>query len=210
MSFNEDQSDLLIQKLQTNESNTLSFFNDLNIENEHINVDHSHQLNISLSTLCSSDQAFDQPISSSSCFPVNDTSSNTRTMHSSSDDSSTLTTTSQTKKFPLTYILPKFDKTFEEAAANPSTAYFGARCKKKQQLVKTIRDDVINSYGIDFYPTAFQFDRMIVSVKNKYPQLTKVFGDDMVSFILKFSDFGIFNFFIVGLINISIETAVLA
>ena len=182
--------------MHANESNNLSFFNDLNIDDEHINVDHSHELNTSLSTLCSSDQAIDQSISISSYFQVNDTSSNSRTIHSSSNDSSTLTTISQPrKKFPLTYILPKFDKAFEEAATNPSTADFGARCKKKQQLVKTIRDDVINSYGIDFYPTAFQFDRMVVSVKTKYPELTKVFREDMVRFILKFIDFGIFIFF---------------
>ncbi|CAF5141488.1 unnamed protein product, partial [Rotaria magnacalcarata] len=38
---------------------------------------------------------------------------------------------------------------------------------------------VVNTYGIDFYPTSFEFDRMVVSVKNKYPVLTKVFGEDM-------------------------------
>ena len=50
----------------------------------------------------------------------------------------------------------------------------------KQQLVKTIRDDVIDSYGIDSYPTSNEFDRMIVSIKNKCPALGKVFGEGMV------------------------------
>jgi hypothetical protein len=49
----------------------------------------------------------------------------------------------------------------------------------KQQLVKTIRDDVIDSYGIDSYPTSNEFDRMIVSIKNKCPALGKVFGEGM-------------------------------
>jgi hypothetical protein len=59
----------------------------------------------------------------------------------------------------------------------------------KQQFVKTIRDDVVNTFGIDFYPTAYEFDRMIVSVKNKFPTLTKIFGEDMVCVIE-------YNFFI--------------
>ena len=84
------------------------------------------------------------------------------------------------KKFPLNYVLPKFDRSFEEAAQDPLSSDFGSRCRKKQQLVKTIRDDVVNTYGVDFYPTAFEFDRMIVSVKNKYPLLSQVFGEDMV------------------------------
>lgn len=75
---------------------------------------------------------------------------------------------------------PKFDRTFDEAAENPSSSDFGSRCRKQQQLVKTIRDDVFSTYGFDFYPTAFEFDRMIVSVKNRYPKLVDVFGDDMV------------------------------
>ncbi|CAF0956789.1 unnamed protein product [Rotaria sordida] len=37
-----------------------------------------------------------------------------------------------------------------------------------------IRDNVINTYDIDFYPTAFKFDRMIVSVTNKYPAFDAV------------------------------------
>ncbi|CAF1431090.1 unnamed protein product [Rotaria sordida] len=41
-----------------------------------------------------------------------------------------------------------------------------------------IRDNVINTYGIDFYPTAFEFDRVIVSVTNKYLALGKIFGKD--------------------------------
>jgi hypothetical protein len=30
----------------------------------------------------------------------------------------------------------------------------------KQQSVKTIRDDVVNTSGIDFYPTTYKFDRL--------------------------------------------------
>jgi hypothetical protein len=65
----------------------------------------------------------------------------------------------------------------------------------KQQLVKTIRDDVVNTYGIDFYPTAYEFDRMAVSVRNKFPALTKIFGEDMVCLIdYNFSIFILFYF----------------
>ncbi|CAF4085918.1 unnamed protein product [Rotaria sp. Silwood2] len=89
-------------------------------------------------------------------------------------------TTSQSKrKFPLNYVLSRFDQTLELAAEDPSSKDFGPRCRKKQQLVKTMRDDVVNTYGIDSYPTAFQFDRVIVSVKNKYPALRKIFGENM-------------------------------
>ncbi len=54
-------------------------------------------------------------------------------------------------------MLPKFDKSFEEAAERPSIADIGARCQKKQQLIKTIRGDIFNTYGIDFYPKSSEF-----------------------------------------------------
>jgi hypothetical protein len=106
--------------------------------------------------------------------------SNSSSTNSPSNSSLTNSPLSQSRKtFPLNYVLPRF----EEAAEDPSPSDFGARCGKKQQLVKTIRDDVVNTYGIDFYPTSYEFDRMIVSVKNKYPALVKMFGEDMVCLI---------------------------
>jgi hypothetical protein len=99
------------------------------------------------------------------------------------NDSSTSSSSQLRKQFPLNYTLPWCGKAFEEAAEDPTPADFGPRCRMKQQLVKTIRDDVINTYGIDFYPTAYEFDRMIVSVKNKFPTLTRIFGEDMVYLI---------------------------
>ncbi|CAF1167321.1 unnamed protein product, partial [Rotaria sordida] len=78
------------------------------------------------------------------------------------------------KNLSLNYTITRFDKTFEEVARDLSPAEFEARCRKKQQLVKMIRDNVINTYDIDFYPTAFKFDRMIVSVTNKYPAFDAV------------------------------------
>ncbi|CAF0832525.1 unnamed protein product [Didymodactylos carnosus] len=85
------------------------------------------------------------------------------------------------RKFPLQYLLPTFDHQFELAAQQPTPVDFGPRCSKKQQLVKTIRDDVVNKYGTDYYPTPAEFDRMVVAVKIKYLQLCHIFGDDMVS-----------------------------
>ncbi len=55
-------------------------------------------------------------------------------------------------------MLPQFDQTFELAAEDPSSKDFRPGCRKKQQLVKTIHDDVINTYDIDFDPIAFEFD----------------------------------------------------
>ncbi|CAF4510915.1 unnamed protein product [Didymodactylos carnosus] len=99
--------------------------------------------------------------------------------HPLGDTSMSRTTSQLKRKFPLSYVLPKFDAAFNLAAQDPSPAEFGVRCRKKQQLVKTIRDDVVSTYGIDFYPTSCEFDRMTVSVKNQYPALCKIFGADM-------------------------------
>lgn len=104
----------------------------------------------------------------------------------SSEEISTHSASALSKKqFPLNYVLPTFDKSFEDAAGNPTLADFGPRCRKKQQLIKTIRDDVVGTYGIDFYPTSFEFDRMVVSVRNRFPSLITVFGVDMVCRIAK-------------------------
>lgn len=105
-------------------------------------------------------------------------------IHQLPNNSSLSSTAPQSKrKFPLNYVLPRFDQAFELAAEDSSSNDFGQRCRRKQQLIKTIRDDVVNTYGIDFYPTSYEFDRMIVSVKNKYPALVKIFGEDMVCLI---------------------------
>ncbi|CAF3710819.1 unnamed protein product [Rotaria socialis] len=70
-----------------------------------------------------------------------------------------------------------FNEAFEETAECPSSSDFEARCSKKQQLVKTICDDMINVYDINFYPISYEFDRMIFSIKNKYPTHGKIFGE---------------------------------
>jgi hypothetical protein len=183
LTLNEKQSDVLIQQLHLNESNDLSFFNAFNIDSEHHDVEQQHQQGISLSSSYTSNQPLDQSLSNSNCLKIVDVPLQ-QMIDQSLDNSPTNSTKSQSsKKFPLSYVLPKFDKSFEEAAERPSTADFGARCRKKQQLIKTIRDDVFNTYGIDFYPTSSEFDRMVVSVKNKYPALSKIFGEDMVCMI---------------------------
>jgi hypothetical protein len=172
--LDDKQSDLFIQQLQSNESNHLSFFNDFNIDSE------QQQLQVPLLTSYTSNQSLGQTSTNTNCLQITDAPPNQMIHQQPSNNSLTSSTTSQSKKFPLNYILPRFDRAFELAAEDPSSKDFGHRCSKKQQLVKTIRDDVVNNYGIDFYPTSYEFDRMIVSVKNKYPALGKIFGEDMV------------------------------
>ncbi|CAF3791531.1 unnamed protein product [Rotaria sp. Silwood1] len=178
LTLNEKQSDILINEINSNASNNLSFFHDFNIDTEHHVIGNQDHLKVSLSTTNVSNQLNDQSSSSSQFLPPQDTTIDQR-IHQSLDNSSITSISQSKKKFPLNYVLPQFDKAFEKAAEDPSKTDFGLRCRKKQQLVKTIRDDVANTYGIDFYPTASEFDRMVVSVKNKYPALSKVFGEDM-------------------------------
>ncbi|CAF4350552.1 unnamed protein product, partial [Rotaria sordida] len=45
------------------------------------------------------------------------------------------------------------------------------RYRKKQH-------DAVKTYDISFYQIAFEFDRIIFSVTNKYPPLDKIFGED--------------------------------
>ncbi|CAF1223106.1 unnamed protein product [Didymodactylos carnosus] len=84
-------------------------------------------------------------------------------------------------KFPLVYVLPKMDPSFEEVIADPSLRNCGPRCSRRIQLMKVIHDDVINTYGTDFYPSAVQFERMVKAVLDKWPVLREIFGHDMVS-----------------------------
>ena len=177
--LNEKQSDVLIEEMNSNVSTNVSFFDDFNIDTGYHVVDKQDHLNVSSSNSHVSDQMNGQSSSSSSLAPPPDVATD-QTTHQSLDNYSIMSMSQSKNVFPLNYVLPKFDKAFEKAAENSSTIDFGLRCREKQQLVKTIRDDVVNTYGIDFYPTAFEFDRMIVSVKNKYPALSKVFGEDMV------------------------------
>ncbi|CAF1316320.1 unnamed protein product [Rotaria sordida] len=178
LTLNEKQSDILINEINSNASNNLSFFHDFNIDTEHHVIGNQDHLKVSLSPTNVSNQLNDQSTSSSQFLPTQDTPIDQR-IHQSLDNSSITSISQSKKKFPLNYMLPQFDKAFEKAAEDPSKIDFGLRCRKKQQLVKIIRDDVANTYGIDFYPTASEFDRMVVSVKNKYPALSKVFGEDM-------------------------------
>ncbi|CAF3823947.1 unnamed protein product [Rotaria sordida] len=68
-------------------------------------------------------------------------------VHQLCDNSLTSSTVSIKKgKFPLNYVIRRFDKAFEQVAEDPPSAEFGARCRKKQQLVKRIRDDVVKTY----------------------------------------------------------------
>jgi hypothetical protein len=181
--LNEKQSDALIQQLHLNESNDLSFFNAFNIDSERHDVEQQYQPEISLSSSYTSNQPVDRSLSNSNCLQIVDAPLQQMIDQSLDNSSTNLLKSQSNKKFPLSYVLPKFDQSFQEAAECPSTADFGARCRKKQQLIKIIRDDVFNTYGIDFYPTSSEFDRMIVSVKNKYPALSKIFGEDMVCMI---------------------------
>ncbi|CAF2819414.1 unnamed protein product [Rotaria sp. Silwood2] len=143
-------------------------------------VECQHQLQVSSSTSPTSNQSLSQSSSSINSVQITDATPNETIHDQVSNNSLTNPKSSQSRKsFPLNYILPKFDKAFEEAANDPLPSDFGTRCRKRQQLIKTIHDDVVNTYGIDFYPTSFEFDRMIVSVKNKYPALCKIFGEDM-------------------------------
>jgi hypothetical protein len=153
------------------------FLNDFNIDNE------QQQLQVSSSTSSTSNQSLSQSSSSINSWQITDATPNETIRDQASNNSLTNPTSSQPKIFPLNYILPTFDKAFEGAANDLSLSDFGARCSQKQQLIKTIPDDVVNNYGIDFYLTSFGFDRMIVSVKNKCPPLCKIFGEDMVCLI---------------------------
>ncbi|CAF2076544.1 unnamed protein product [Rotaria magnacalcarata] len=174
VSLDEKQSDLFLQQLQSNESNHLLFLNDFNIDNEQL------QLQVSSSISSTSNQSPGQPSININSLQLTGASPNQMIDEQPSNNSLINSTLSQSRKqFSLNYILPIFDKAFEQAAEDPSSSEFGARCKRKQQLVKTIRDDIVNTYGIDFYPTSYEFDRMIVCVKNKFPALGKIFGEDM-------------------------------
>jgi hypothetical protein len=196
MTLDEKQSDILIQQLQANHSNNLSFLGDFNIDNDD-DVDQRHHFMIPMSNSSTSSLSLDQVSSKTNSLPFVEVSPN-QVIDQQSNDSSTSSSSQLRKKIPLSYILPKFGKAFEEAAGDPSPADFGPRCRMKQQLIKTIRDDVVNTYGVDFYPTAYEFDRMIVSVKNKFPTLTKIFGEDMVCLFdyITFFIFILFYFFI--------------
>ncbi|CAF4937179.1 unnamed protein product, partial [Rotaria magnacalcarata] len=178
MTLNDKQSDVLIQEINSNLSNNLSFFHNLSFDTEHVVIDNQDHLNGSLSNSYVSDQLNGQSSSNPTFLPPSNVATN-ETIHRSLYNSSIISISQPKKIFPLNYVLPKFDKAFEKVAENPSTADFELRCRKKQQLIKTIRDDIVNTYGVDFYPTASEFDQMIVSVKNKYPVLSKVFGEDM-------------------------------
>ncbi|CAF3311023.1 unnamed protein product [Rotaria socialis] len=174
VSLDEKQADLFLQQLQSNESNHLLFLNDFNIDNEQL------QLQVSSSISSTSNQSPGQLSTNINSLQLTGASPNQMVDEQPSNNSLINSTLSQSRKqFPLNYILPIFDKAFEQAAEDPSSSEFGARCKRKQQLVKTIRDYIVNPYGIDFYPTSYKFDRMIVCVKNKFPALGKIFGDDM-------------------------------
>ncbi|CAF5052519.1 unnamed protein product, partial [Rotaria sp. Silwood1] len=142
------------------------------------NIDQQHSLTISSSDLNTSSSSFDQ-IPTITTSPLSREVLPDRIINQTSSDSAANSLSQLRKKFPLNYVLPSFSRAFVEAAEDPSLANFGPQCTMKQQLVKTIRDDVVNTYGIGFYPTAYEFDRMVVSVKNKIPTLTKIFGEDM-------------------------------
>ncbi|CAF5120747.1 unnamed protein product, partial [Rotaria sp. Silwood1] len=142
------------------------------------NIDQQHSLTISSSDLNTSSSSFDQ-IPTITTSPLSREVLPDRIINQTSSDSVANSLPQLRKKFPLNYVLPSFSRAFVEAAEDPSLANFGPRCTMKQQLVKTIRGDVVNTYGIGFYPTAYEFDRMVVSVKNKIPTLTKIFGEDM-------------------------------
>ncbi|CAF1458973.1 unnamed protein product, partial [Adineta steineri] len=178
MTLNEKQSDILIEQLRTNQSDNLSFLNDFSIDNSNDSFEQQHRLTIASPDLNIASSSFDQAPSKTTSPSFREVLSD-RVINEPSNESVINSSSQLRKKFPLNYTLPSFGRTFEEAAENPSLADFGPRCTMKQQLVKTIRDDIVNTYGIDFYPTSYEFDRMVVSVKNKIPTLTKVFGEDM-------------------------------
>ncbi|CAF3873487.1 unnamed protein product, partial [Rotaria sp. Silwood1] len=146
--------------------------------NAYVVIDQQHSLTISSSDLNTSSSSFDQ-IPTITTSPLSREVLPDRIINQTSSDSVANSLPQLRKKFPLNYVLPSFSRAFVEAAEDPSLANFGPRCTMKQQLVKTIRGDVVNTYGIGFYPTAYEFDRMVVSVKNKIPTLTKIFGEDM-------------------------------
>ncbi|CAF4517659.1 unnamed protein product [Rotaria socialis] len=141
VSLDEKQSDLFLQQLQSNESNHLLFLNDFNIDNEQL------QLQVSSSISSTSDQSPGQLSTNINSLQLTGASPNQMIDEQPSNNSLINSTLSQSRKqFPLNYILPIFDKAFEQAAEDPSSSEFGARCKRKQQLVKTIRDDIVNTY----------------------------------------------------------------
>ncbi|CAF3311201.1 unnamed protein product [Rotaria socialis] len=143
VSLDEKQSDLFLQQLQSNESNHLLFLNDFNIDNEQL------QLQVSSSISSTSDQSPGQLSTNINSLQLTGASPNQMIDEQPSNNSLINSTLSQSRKqFPLNYILPIFDKAFEQAAEDPSSSEFGARCKRKQQLVKTIRDDIVNTYMV--------------------------------------------------------------
>jgi hypothetical protein len=148
---------VLIQQLHLNESNGLSFFNAFNTDSECHDVEQQYQQGISLSSSYTSNQPVDQSLSNTNCLQIVDAPFQQMIDQSLDNSSTNLTKSQSNKKFPLSYVLPKFDKSFEEAVERPSTADIGARCQKKQQLIKTIRGDIFNTYGIDFYPKSSEF-----------------------------------------------------
>ena len=212
MDLNDKQADVFIEELCNNTSTDLSFLNAFGIENDdHPIGSPKHQRSILSDSNRTNELMGRSSITSHCNVPINVIAE-----QSIEEDPLVLLSTNETnfsltKKFPLLYVLPNFDKSFDEAAQDPSISQFGSRCRKKQQLVKTIRDDVINTYGVDFYPTTSEFDRMVVSVRNRYPSLVKVFGEDMVCIRERgkicFEKF--FTFFIIlGSLNIIIKTTV--
>ncbi|CAF3885789.1 unnamed protein product [Rotaria sp. Silwood1] len=94
-----------------------------------------------------SNQSLSQSSSSINSLQITDAIPNEIIHDQASNNSLTNPKSSQSRKsFPLNYILPKFDKAFQEAANDPLPSDFGTRRRKKQQLIKTIRDDVANTY----------------------------------------------------------------
>ncbi|CAF3914752.1 unnamed protein product [Rotaria sp. Silwood1] len=86
-----------------------------------------------------SNQSLSQSSSSINSLQITDAIPNETIHDQASNNSLTNPKSSQSRKsFPLNYILPKFDKAFEEAANDPLPSDFGRRCRKKQQLIKTI------------------------------------------------------------------------
>ncbi|CAF1400128.1 unnamed protein product [Rotaria sordida] len=43
-----------------------------------------------------------------------------------------------------------------------------------------IHHNAVNTYGINFYPTSFEFDRIIVAIKKTYATFSKIFNEHMI------------------------------
>ncbi|CAF4385493.1 unnamed protein product, partial [Adineta steineri] len=160
MTLNEKQSDILIEQLRTNQSNNLSFFDDFSIDKSNDSFEQQHRLTISSPDLNIISSSFDQAPSKTTSPSFLEVLFD-RVINEPSHESAINSSFQLRKKIPLNYTLPSFGRTFEEAAEHLSLADFGPRYTMKQQLVKTTRDDIVNTYGIDFYPTSYEFDRMV-------------------------------------------------